>query len=285
MITKIIACADIHIPALKGITELKDVLSKFIDKCKEIVKEEGEECVRIVVAGDIFHNKLAITNESILAAHWFFSQLDQVCKTIVIIGNHDFLMDNMDRVDSLSPLFDIGGYKQVVFLDKELGCQSGIYDDDNVSWCLYSSFSGFNRPDIEVHKEANKENEKKDNFYVGLIHGEVNGAISVTNYVSETGVAQDVFDGCDFVIAGHIHKRQELKKNDVKIVYCSSINQKEFGESITGHGFVLWDIDVDDKEDISYKYVDVPNKDYGFYKFEINDISDLEKDEEELINY
>lgn len=285
MITKIIACADIHIPALKGIDELKDVLSKFIEKCKKIVKEEGKENVRIVVAGDIFHNKLAITNESILAAHWFFSQLDQVCKTIVIIGNHDFLMNNMDRVDSLSPLFDIGGYKQVIFLDKELDCKSGIYDDDNVSWCLYSSFSGFNRPDIEVHKEANKENEKKDNFYVGLIHGEVNGAISVTNYVSETGISQDVFDGCDFVIAGHIHKRQELKKNDVKIVYCSSINQKDFGESVTGHGFVLWDIDVDDKSDISYKYVDVPNKDYGFYKFEINDISDLEKDEEELINY
>lgn len=285
MVTKIISCADIHIPALKGIDELKGILSTFVEQCKKIVKEEGEECVRIVVAGDIFHNKLAITNESILAAHWFFTQLDQVCKTFVIIGNHDFLMNNMDRVDSLSPLFDIGGYKQVIFLDKELGCKSGIYDDDNISWCLYSSFSGFNRPDIDMHKEVNKENEKKDNFYVGLIHGEVNGAISVTNYVSETGVSQDIFDGCDFVIAGHIHKRQELKKNDVKIVYCSSINQKEYGESITGHGFVLWDIDVDDKADISYKYIDVPNPNGGFYKFEINDISDLENDDEVLINY
>lgn len=285
MITKIIACADIHIPALKGIDELKVILTNFVKKCEQIVEEEGPDSVRIVVAGDIFHNKLAITNESILAAHWFFSQLDKICKTIVIIGNHDFLMNNMDRVDSLSPLFDIGGYKQVVFLDKELGCKSGIYDDDNVSWCLYSSFSGFNKPDIDAHKVLNNETDKKDNFYVGLIHGEVNGAITVTNYVSDTGIAQDVFDGCDFVIAGHIHKRQELKKNDVKIVYCSSINQKDYGESITGHGFVLWDIDVDDKLDISYKYIDIPNEDGGFYKFEINDISDLENDEEDLINY
>ena len=285
MITKIIACADIHIPALKGIDELKVILTNFVKKCEQIVEEEGPDSVRIVVAGDIFHNKLAITNESILAAHWFFSQLDKICKTIVIIGNHDFLMNNMDRVDSLSPLFDIGGYKQVVFLDKELGCKSGIYDDDNVSWCLYSSFSGFNKPDIDAHKVLNNETDKKDNFYVGLIHGEVNGAITVTNYVSDTGIAQDVFDGCDFVIAGHIHKRQELKKNDVKIVYCSSINQKDYGESITGHGFVLWDIDVDDKLDISYKYIDISNEDGGFYKFEINDISDLENDEEDLINY
>ena len=285
MITKIISCADIHIPALKGIDELKVILSKFIQECEKIVKEEGSESVRIVVAGDILHNKISVTNESILAAHWFFSQLDQICKTIVIIGNHDFLMNNMDRVDSLSPLFDIGGYKQVIFLDKELGCKSGIYDDDNVSWCLYSSFSGFNRPDIDAHKVLNAETDKKDNFYVGLIHGDINGAITVTNYVSETGISQDVFDGCDFVIAGHIHKRQELKKNDIKIVYCSSINQKDYGESVTGHGFVLWDIDVDDKLDISYKYIDIPNEDGGFYKFEINDISDLEKDEEDLINY
>lgn len=285
MITRIISCADIHIPALKGIDELKGILTKFINNCEKIVEEEGPECVRIVVAGDIFHSKINITNESILTAHWFFSQLDKICKTIVIIGNHDFLMNNMDRVDSLSPLFDIGGYKQVIFLDKELGCKSGIYDDDNVSWCLYSSFSGFNRPDIDAHKVLNAETDKKDNFYVGLIHGDINGAITVTNYVSETGISQDVFDGCDFVIAGHIHKRQELKKNDIKIVYCSSISQKDFGESVSGHGFVLWDIDVDDKLDISYKYVDIPNEDGGFYKFEINDISDLEKDEEDLINY
>jgi len=285
-INKIISVADIHFPNLKGIDELKDTLCKFIEQCKSIIKEEGEpENVRIVILGDIFNSKINITNEVITSVDWFFKELDKLCKTIVIAGNHDFLMNNTDRMDSLSPLFEIGAYKQVVFLDKELGYQSGIYDDDNVSWCLYSSFSGFNKPDIEAHKVLNAENDKKDNFYVGLIHGEVNGAITVTNYVSETGVSQDMFDGCDFVIAGHIHKRQELKKNDVKIVYCSSINQKDFGESVTGHGFVLWDIDVDDKSDISYKYVDVPNKDYGFYKFEINDISDLEKDEEELINY
>jgi len=285
MITKIIACADIHIPALKGIDELKEVLTRFIDQCKKIAKEEGPEQVRIVVLGDIFHSKINISNESILCANWFFSELDKICKTIVIAGNHDFLMNNTDRIDSLTPLFKIGTYNQVVFLDKELNYQSGIYDDDNVSWCLYSSFNGFNKPDIEAHKALYKETDKKDNFYVGLIHGEINGAITVTNFVSETGVSQDMFDGCDFVMAGHIHKRQELNKNDVKIVYCSSINQKDFGESITGHGFVIWDLDVDDKLDVSYKYVNVPNPEGGFYKFKINDISDLEKDEEELINY
>lgn len=284
MITKIIACSDIHIPSLKGIDELKETLTVFIDKCKKIVKDEdGPENVRIVVAGDIFHNKLAITNESILCAHWFFSELDKICKTFIVIGNHDFLMNNTGRVDSLSPLFEIGSYKQVYFLDKELGLQSGIYKDDNIAWCLYSSFTGFNTPDINVHKEAEKGTENPAEIYVGVIHGDVNGAITTTNRVTENGLDPGIFDGCDFVIAGHIHKRQEIKKNGVRIVYCSSIRQRDMGESINGHGFVVWD--TEDAEDIEYKYVDIPNPNGGFYKFVVNDISDIQNDKEELLNY
>jgi DNA repair exonuclease SbcCD nuclease subunit len=284
MVTKIIACSDIHIPSLKGIDELKETLTVFIEKCKKIVKDEdGPENVRIVVAGDIFHNKLAITNESILCAHWFFSELDKICKTFIVIGNHDFLMNNTGRVDSLSPLFEIGSYKQVYFLDKELGLQSGIYKDDNIAWCLYSSFTGFNTPGINVHKEAEKGTDNPAEIYVGVIHGDVNGAITTTNRVTENGLDPGIFDGCDFVIAGHIHKRQEIKKNGVRIVYCSSIRQRDMGESINGHGFVVWD--TEDAEDIEYKYVDIPNPNGGFYKFVVNDISDIQNDKEELLNY
>lgn len=284
MVTKIIACSDIHIPSLKGIDELKETLTVFIEKCKKIVKDEdGPENVRIVVAGDIFHNKLAITNESILCAHWFFSELDKICKTFIVIGNHDFLMNNTGRVDSLSPLFEIGSYQQVYFLDKELGLQSGIYKDDNIAWCLYSSFTGFNTPDINVHKEAEKGTDNPAEIYVGVIHGDVNGAITTTNRVTENGLDPGIFDGCDFVIAGHIHKRQEIKKNGVRIVYCSSIRQRDMGESINGHGFVVWD--TEDAEDIEYKYIDIPNPNGGFYKFVVNDISDIQNDKEELLNY
>ena len=284
MITKIIACSDIHIPQLKGITEIKEILSRFLTECKKIVEgEDGPENVRIVVAGDIFHNKNQITPESIMAANWFFSELDKICKTFIVIGNHDFLMNNTGRVDSLSPLFEIGSYKQVYFLDKELGLQSGIYKDDNIAWCLYSSFTGFNTPEIEMFREADGGTPNPADVYVGVIHGDVNGAITTTNRVTENGLDPGIFDGCDFVIAGHIHKRQEIKKNGVRIVYCSSIRQRDMGESINGHGFVLWDIE--DPEDIEYKYVDIPNPDGGFYKFVVNDISDIQNDKEELLNY
>ncbi len=281
MITKIIACSDIHIPSLKGIEDLKEILQKFIEECKKIVEEEGDKSkVRIVVAGDIFDKKLDITNESILATNWFLSELGKVAKTVVIIGNHDMLMNNTDRVDSLTPIFEIGKLSNVVYLDKELDFKSGCYKDDNVVWCLYSSYDAFNTPDIESFKV--KSRSKTPLSYVGLIHTDINGAITVTNFVTENGIDPKVFENCDFVIAGHIHKRQEIKKNGVKIVYCSSIKQKDFGESVTGHGYVLWDIS--DPEEPTYECVDIPNENSGFYQFEINSIDDIKEDNEELIN-
>jgi DNA repair exonuclease SbcCD nuclease subunit len=120
---------------------------------------------------------------------------------------------------------EIRKYNQVSYIDKDLDYKSGIIVDDNVAWCLFSSFDSFNTPDIMVHKEANKS---KNLTYVGLIHGDVNGAITTTNYVTDNGLDPKVFDGCDFVIAGHIHKRQEIKKNGIPIVYCSSLKQQNF---------------------------------------------------------
>ena len=281
MITKIIACSDIHIPNFNGLEDLKETLQKFVEECKKIVEEEGDKSkVRIVVCGDLVDKKLEVSNETMIMLYWFLSELGKVAKTVVIIGNHDMLMNNTDRVDSLTPIFEIGKLSNVVYLDKELDFKSGCYKDDNVVWCLYSSYDAFNTPDIESFKV--KSRSKTPLSYVGLIHTDINGAITVTNFVTENGIDPKVFENCDFVIAGHIHKRQEIKKNGVKIVYCSSIRQKDFGESITGHGYVLWDIS--DPEEPTYECVDIPNENSGFYQFEINSIDDIKEDNEELIN-
>lgn len=277
MVTKIIACADIHFKNLQGIDELKEVLETFFKQCEDIIKdEESPDNVRIVVAGDIFDSKISITNEANIAVDWFLKKLNNLCKTIVIAGNHDMAINNMQRVDSLSAIFQIGNYENVIYLDKELEYGSGCYNDDNITWCLYSSFSGFSTPDIISNKIKYDKNT-----YIGLIHGEVNGAVTTTDHVTENSLDANIFKDCDFVIAGHIHKRQEIKKNGVKVVYCSSITQKNLGETVLGHGFVLIDVDFD----LTYKFVDVDNPDGGYYKFKINSIDDIDNDMEELVNY
>ena len=278
MIKKIIACSDIHIRNLKRMDETFELLGKFIAKCIKIQadnKFEREE-MRIVVAGDLFENKISVSNEANIAASWFLTHLSDVCDVIVVCGNHDYLANNKNRVDSITPIVSIANNERVRYIDSELMFESGYIVDDNIVWCLYSTFDDFNTPDLT---ELEVDYPDNDFVKVGLIHGDINGAVSDTNRVTDKGLDPNTFSDMDFVIAGHIHKHQEIKKNGVKIVYCSSLIQQNNGESIHGHGYVVWDA-----ETCEYEFIELENEKYGFFKFRISDINDIEEDKEVLVN-
>lgn len=278
MVKKIIACSDIHIRNLKRMDETFELLGKFIAKCIKIQynnKLERDE-MRIVVAGDLFENKISVSNEANIAASWFLTHLSDICDVIVVCGNHDYLANNKNRVDSITPIVSIANNERVRYIDSELMFESGYIVDDNIVWCLYSTFDDFNTPDVT---ELEIDYPDNDFVKVGLIHGDINGAVSDTNRVTDKGLDPNTFSDMDFVIAGHIHKHQEIKKNGVKIVYCSSLIQQNNGESIHGHGYVVWDT-----ETCEYEFMELENEKYGFFKFRINDISDIEEDKEVLVN-
>lgn len=274
MVKKIIACADIHIRNLRRQEEYQQQLKKFIDECKKIADEYGSDSIRIVVAGDILHNKLDISGEGYTIASWFLRKLDEIAKTIVIAGNHDMNMSNVSRMDPLSAIFTMCKFEQTIYLDQYFEYESGCLVDDNIVWCLYSTFDNFARPNIEEYKISNP-----DATFVGLFHGEIKNAKTDVGYVSENGYEPKIFEGVDFGILGHIHKRQCIKNDGVPLVYCGSLIQQDHGENLSSHGYVLWDVEEED-----YEEVDIPNEDYGFYTFSVNDIEDIEEDKEEIIN-
>ena len=277
MIKKIIGIGDIHIPNARGLDDLKEVFQTFFVQAKEIVEEAGgPENVRIAVVGDLFDMKLDITNEGQLAGHEFLQGLDEICPTIVIAGNHDLNLQNLSKVDSITPIFEMADFKQTRFLDMEFGYKSGFIKDDNIVWCLYSTYVGFEKPGFTAYKETNKDPDLK---YIGLIHGEINGATTATNMVSENALSPSLFDGTDFVIAGHIHKQQVIEGNGTRIVYCSSLKQKNFGETVSGHGFVLYDVPTGD-----FHFVETPNPKTGFYKYSIASLDDVDNNAEILLN-
>lgn len=290
MVEKIIACADIHFPAVENISDLERQLEKFYAECEKIVEETGKEKVRIVVAGDIFHNKINVTNESNMAVYRFFKRLNEICKTIIIIGNHDFLMNNMDRVDSLTPILEMSGLENVVYLDALCEYKSGCVVDDNIVWCLYSSFSTFAAPDIKAYEQI----YPKDKFtYVGVVHGEINGATTDKDHITKKALSAELFKGCDCVIAGHIHKRQKIviESTGAEIVYCSSLMQQNIGETVRNHGYVVWDIGMESdaigepvKKVPSFQFKDIPDEVGGHYKFKINNIDAFKTGEVEFVN-
>lgn len=272
MVTKIIHCGDIHIKNFRRHEEYREQLQKFIDKCKEIVDQNGAESTRIVIAGDLVHSKTELSPECYTLASWFLRQLDKICKTIVIAGNHD-VSPNLSRLDPLSVIFSMSKFKQVYYLDKDLAYQSGIVEDDNVDWCLYSAFDNFNKPEeIDMLNRSGKT-------FVGLFHGDLRSAKTDVGYVSESGLEANYFDGVDFGLFGHIHKRQCIKADGIPLVYCGSLIQQDFGENMSCHGFLLWDV-----EQQTYEEINIPNDEYGYYTFNINNLDDLNEDKEEIIN-
>jgi DNA repair exonuclease SbcCD nuclease subunit len=97
--------------------------------------------------------------------------------------------------------------------------------------------------------------------------------------VVDGGVEGSLFEGCDCVMAGDIHKRQVLKRGNVDIVYSGSLIQQTFGETVSQHGFVIWDI-----ENMTHEFVDLES-DYGLYDISIENIDDIDNDKEKLINF
>lgn len=273
-VKKIITCGDIHIRNYVRQEEYGEQLTKFIEACADIAKDYERDEIRIVITGDILHQKNNISPDLITIVSAFIRQLEAIANVVVLAGNHDLLENNTSRKDAISSIFDTAQFQNAFLLDAELDYQSGYVVDDNITWCVYSIYDGYAKPDI-----AKARKELPSNRIIGLYHGMVVGAALENGSVVDNGVDGDVFGGCDCVMAGHIHKRQELKRGDVPIVYCGSLIQQTFGETVSQHGFSIWDV-----ETMEHTFIDL-STDYGLYDMEISSVEDIDNDKEIIINY
>jgi DNA repair exonuclease SbcCD nuclease subunit len=273
MIKCIIHCGDIHIRNFLRRDEYSDQLVKFIEKCKEITTPYNKEECRILVCGDLVHQKNTVSNELFTFTNAFIKELEKVCKVVVIAGNHDLMVDNRSRQDTISTIFETGNFSNTFFFDSLLSYESGYIIDDNITWVLYSIYDDFKSPDIS---EAKKEHP--DNKVIGLFHGSIVGSSLFNGTIIEHGVNGKIFEDCEVVMAADIHKRQVVKAGDVDIVYPGSLIQQDYGETITQHGFCVWDVDT-----LEHKFVDLES-DYGYYDIRIASENDVDDDVEQLIN-
>ena len=65
---------------------------------------------------------------------------------------------------------------------------------------------------------------------------------------------------------------------DINITYCGSLIQQDFGERISNHGFLVWDV-----ETLTCTEHNI-NTDYGYYVFRIDSLDDIENEREYLTN-
>lgn len=268
MIKKIVHLADIHIRTYRHHDEYEEVFENLYTKCKELTKDYDYDEVRIVIVGDVLHQKITISNESLLVTSKFFNKLSEIAPLVVVAGNHDLLENNIERMDSITPVIELLNSDKINYY-KGKEC----YLDNNIVWCNYSIFEHNERPDIESARAEYGD----DKTYVGLFHAPIIGAKTDLGYTFDTGTRVDFFSGCDFVLLGDIHKRQDLDF-DIPVTYSGSLIQQDFGESVSNHGFLLWDV-----ESRTYEGFEVENP-YKYYLFEVNSIDDVDNNEEALKN-
>ena len=269
MVKKIIHIADLHIRTIQMHDLYKEQFEKLLNEINELQIEWNQEGItsdniRIVIAGDIAHQKINISNEQLMLTSWFLKELSYLGNVVIIPGNHDFLENNTQRLDSISPVVDLLDNKNIQYYK-----DSGVYSDDNINWVVYSLYQHNVKP----------EYEKNDSFYVGLFHGPIQGLSTDVGFQFEDAYDQLNFVGLDLLLCGDIHKRQTFTLPEGgKGIMVGSLIQQNFGETVKHHGYGVYDMETNE-----YTFHDLPNE-QPFLHFKIKDINDIENEKEEFVN-
>ena len=267
---KLIMIADVHIKQQRLHNEYKEVLENFINDIKPII-EQNKDDIGILIAGDLADNFCNVSNELNVLLSWFLKELDKLCPVLIFAGNHDLTRSNLTKMDTLTPLFKMIDFNQVTYLDMVTEYKSGVIElDDNTLLALYSIFDNYKRPNIEKAREDHP-NKK----VISLCHGAIIGSKTNIGFTMDKGIKSDIFNGCDLVLLGDIHKKQLFENNDgIQMYYCGSLIQQSAGETTNNHGFSVVDLDT-----FKIEHHEVENP-YSIYKFEINSIEDFENNSE-----
>jgi DNA repair exonuclease SbcCD nuclease subunit len=258
MIKKLIHFSDLHIRLFKDHDLYKSILETAIEQWRELNPD------RIVFTGDLVHSKNQMTPELIEMVRWLLTECYGIAKTIIIPGNHDFLVNNTERLDALSPIISSLNSNNISYYKDR-----GVYEDENISWCVYSQYQGNIPPDLTETKGRR----------IGLFHGPIQGMKTDLGFdFGEEAYDVEKFDGLEAVLCGDIHKRQEFKFKTGKGYMIGSPIQQNIGESIGRHGYGIYDVETK-----GYSYVDLDNP-KPFLKFSIKSFEDIESGTERLQN-
>lgn len=263
MIKKVIHTADWHIKHAKDHKIAKSAIRDFLREVEKISTNYAYGEVITIIVGDLFDNKnkVLLSNEGNAIVIDFLFQLEELTPVVITIGNHDYDIRNPKRQDCITPIINIfNKFKpdnKITYIKHTKCLEYG-----NLVLCNYSNIDGSSRPDIEVFRLMHE-----DKTFIGLYHDPLVGYVDFNNKDMTYTIGDDVktssiFDGCDFVAMGDIHKHQRIKA-DIPVVYAGSPYQLHFGESINGHGFVLWDVETH-----TYEFIEIANK-YPMHKYTI----------------
>ena len=242
-IDKIFHVSDIHIRTLKRHTEYREVFQNMFN----YINSHSTENSIAVVTGDIVHSKLDMSPELVQMLVDFFNGF--AIPTIVILGNHDMNLNNMHRIDAVSPILDVINNPNIIFIK-----DNGLFEFGGITW-----------NHMAVDKTPDEYVRAKDfdaPYKIALHHGAVNTAKTDIGYqISNEHVTIEMFTGHDITLLGDIHKPAQFLDAAQTIAYPGSLIQQNHGEALD-HGILVWDV-----ENRRADFAEIQN-DYGYVTIE-----------------
>jgi len=238
-IDKIYHVSDIHIRTLKRHKEYKTVFKNLFN----YINNNASENSIAVVTGDIVHSKLDMSPELIQMLVEFFEGF--TIPTIIILGNHDMNLNNLYRLDAISPILSVIDNPNIIFIK-----ENEVFEYGGITW---------NHMAVDIAPNDYIQAKDIDATYkIALHHGAVDTATTDIGYViSNKHVTTENFKGHDLVLLGDIHKPAQFLNNEKTIGYPGSLIQQNHGETLE-HGILVWDVAKKTSE-----FVKIEN-DYGY---------------------
>ena len=301
MIHNIIHISDIHIRSGDSKKSRYDEYISVFNNLADSISQQPSilnKSAVIVITGDIFHDKNRIGPSGIKIATYLLQNLSTLATVIVIRGNHDYRQDHPLEHDMISALISYN-IPNVIYFDT-----TDIHTFHNISFgltaiqetLLYGSTSGIsnNLPPFPIPSD-------KNTYKVALFHGTINGCtLQNGSKTTRDGYPIDWFQGYNAILLGDIHLQQINRasivdnspstlphtsicqtysyQDQVPWGYAGSLIQQDFGETIKGHGYVLWNL--------QHKLINVYHikNNYGMIKIHYNgNINELEVEHKQYI--
>lgn len=287
---KFIHLSDIHIglqthgkinPASGKNTRLEDIL-RSLDFVFDYARTKSADLV--LIAGDIFHRENPQPTEEIEFSKRVLKLVQQTsARVVMVLGNHDYpSAGGKASAIEIFPALDISHVTIVrepgiVKIDTE----NGAVQIACVPWAGRSvllskeEYKSLNTAELQVEIEkklvsiirdlSQKVNNADPSIFLAhlavrdaKLSGTEKDTLTTTDPIVPLGeVNKKVFD---YVALGHIHKYQNLNKdNNPPVIYSGSIERIDFTEEKENKGFVFGEIvEGEGGWECSYEFIETP---------------------------
>jgi len=238
--------SDLHIRSGDAVRCRYDEYNYVFQKFVAFVRDErvvgGGDSV--VITGDIFHHKSKLESPGIKLFYDFLKALASLVPVYVIRGNHDYKQWEVSEVDLITSML-IPGISNVTYFNEtgvyrisdELGFGVLAIQDSNASFPLAGKLKDVKHKVALFHGVVTDGAKFKgyDCALLGDIHTQV-----VYGCAGDGAFVDNVQVGSDYKIMN----KWDWSRSGTGIPfgYASSMVRQSVGESIEGHGFLMWDL-------------------------------------------